>query len=109
MYASKSSNGYLLSTQCEALGFRRIIYSLDRPDILSIYTVRMEADKTAYPILLSNGNRVDGGDIPETGTLSYIDCKSVSIVTYEHYSSSQDDIGHYGMILSQSQATCLPS
>lgn len=46
----------MLCTQCEAMGFRRISYHLDRPDVLSVYTVRLEADKTLYPILLSNGN-----------------------------------------------------
>lgn len=50
----RSSNIY--TTQCEAEGFRRITYFLDRPDILSVYTVRLEADKAVAPILLSNGN-----------------------------------------------------
>ncbi len=49
------SNG-IITTQCEAEGFRRISYHSDRPDILSKYTVRIEADKNDYPILLSNGN-----------------------------------------------------
>ncbi|GIU47936.1 aminopeptidase N [Shewanella sairae] len=49
-------------TQCEAEGFRRITYFLDRPDVLAIYTVRIEADKQAFPYLLSNGNLVDSGD-----------------------------------------------
>ena len=44
-------------TQCEAEGFRRITYFLDRPDILSVYTVRLEAAKREAPLLLSNGNR----------------------------------------------------
>ncbi len=48
-------------TQCEAEGFRRITYFLDRPDILSVYTVRMEADRKAAPLLLSNGNPVESG------------------------------------------------
>ncbi len=51
------SNG-LITTQCEAEGFRRISYHSDRPDILSKYTVRIEADKNDYPVLLSNGNVV---------------------------------------------------
>ncbi|ABB50071.1 Peptidase M, neutral zinc metallopeptidase, zinc-binding site [Prochlorococcus marinus str. MIT 9312] len=51
------SNG-IITTQCEAEGFRRISYHSDRPDILSKYTVRIEADKNDYPILLSNGNVV---------------------------------------------------
>ena len=51
------SNG-IITTQCEAEGFRRISYHSDRPDILSRYTVRIEADKNDYPVLLSNGNVV---------------------------------------------------
>ena len=57
-----ASNG-MLCTQCEAMGFRRITYHLDRPDILSKYTVRMEADEKEFPILLSNGNQIDGGKL----------------------------------------------
>jgi len=53
------SNG-VYCTQCEAEGFRRITYFLDRPDILSVYTVRIEAPR-ALPCLLSNGNPGDGG------------------------------------------------
>ena len=52
------SNG-IITTQCEAEGFRRISYHSDRPDILSKYTVRIEADKNDYPVLLSNGNVVE--------------------------------------------------
>ena len=52
-------------TQCEAEGFRRITYFLDRPDVMSTYTVTLRADKTAYPVLLSNGNLVDAGDLPD--------------------------------------------
>ena len=51
-------------TQCEAEGFRRITYYLDRPDVLSIFTVTITADKNAYPFLLSNGNAIDSGDLP---------------------------------------------
>ncbi len=54
-------------TQCEAEGFRRITYFPDRPDVLSVYTVRIEADKAACPVLLSNGNPGDTGDIAGTG------------------------------------------
>ncbi|ODN70571.1 Aminopeptidase N [Methylobrevis pamukkalensis] len=53
-------------TQCEAEGFRRITYFLDRPDVLSVYEVRMEADRAAAPVLLANGNLVEAGDIPGT-------------------------------------------
>ncbi|MET3560175.1 aminopeptidase N [Bartonella japonica] len=56
------SNG-IYCTQCESEGFRRITYFYDRPDILSTYTVKIEADSRTIPILLSNGNLV------ETGTL----------------------------------------
>ncbi len=60
LYASGQN---LLCTQCEAMGFRRITYHLDRPDILSKYRVRLEADKARYPQLLSNGNFVSKGDL----------------------------------------------
>ncbi|MEZ0308661.1 MAG: M1 family aminopeptidase, partial [Ramlibacter sp.] len=52
-------------TQCEAEGFRRITYFLDRPDVMASYTVLLRADKTAYPVLLSNGNLVEQGDLEE--------------------------------------------
>jgi aminopeptidase N len=60
LYAS----GGLLCTQCEAEGFRRITFFPDRPDILSIYSVRMEADQSAYPVLLANGDPVAQGELP---------------------------------------------
>jgi aminopeptidase N len=60
LYAS----GGLLCTQCEAEGFRRITFFPDRPDVLSRYTVRMTADKARFPVLLANGDHVDGGDLP---------------------------------------------
>lgn len=50
-------------TQCEAEGFRRITYFLDRPDVLSVYTVRIEAGRDACQHLLSNGNPVESGDL----------------------------------------------
>lgn len=53
----------LFCTQCEAQGFRRITYFLDRPDVLSIYTTKIIADKHKFPVLLSNGNLVDKGII----------------------------------------------
>ena len=49
----------MFCTQCEPEGFRRITYFLDRPDNLSVFTVRIEADKEQYPVLLSNGNRIE--------------------------------------------------
>ena len=52
-----------LFTQCEAEGFRRITYFLDRPDVMSVYTVTLRADKRLYPVLLSNGNLVEEGDL----------------------------------------------
>jgi aminopeptidase N len=48
-------------TQCEAEGFRRITYFQDRPDVLTTFSVRIEADKEKYPVLLSNGNLIDRG------------------------------------------------
>jgi aminopeptidase N len=56
-------SGGRFCTQCEAEGFRKITYALDRPDALSRYTVRMEADKARYPTLLSNGDPVERGDL----------------------------------------------
>jgi aminopeptidase N len=57
-----TSNGGFF-TQCEAEGFRRITYFLDRPDVMAVYTVTLRADKVRYPVLLSNGNLVDQGDL----------------------------------------------
>ena len=50
-------------SQCESEGFRKITWFADRPDVLARYTVRVEADKTRYPRLLSNGNRIEEGDL----------------------------------------------
>ena len=52
-------------TQCEAEGFRRITYFLDRPDVMASYTVTLRADKARYPVLLSNGNLVDSGALDD--------------------------------------------
>ena len=49
-------------TQCEAEGFRKITYFLDRPDVMAVYTVTIEADREGAAVLLSNGNRIDSGD-----------------------------------------------
>ncbi len=54
-------SGNLLCTQCEAQGFRRITYYPDRPDVMAIFTVSLVADKSRWPILLSNGNLEDQG------------------------------------------------
>jgi aminopeptidase N len=53
-------------TQCEAEGFRRITYFLDRPDVMSVYTVTLRADRRAYPVLLSNGNLSASGALDDT-------------------------------------------
>ncbi len=58
------SNGNFC-TQCEAEGFRRITPFIDRPDVMSLYKVRIIADKARYPVLLSNGNLVEQGDLPD--------------------------------------------
>lgn len=55
-------SGSLVCTQCEAEGFRRITYYPDRPDVMSVFTVTIEADKQKWPILLSNGNLAEQGD-----------------------------------------------
>jgi aminopeptidase N len=58
----RSSGTYC--TQCEAEGFRRITYFPDRPDVMAVYTTRIEADKGEAPVLLSNGNLTDSGELP---------------------------------------------
>ena len=58
LYASRT----MLCTQCEAQGFRRITYYLDRPDVLSRFTTKIIADTQQFPCLLSNGNLVESGE-----------------------------------------------
>lgn len=55
----------MFCTQCEAQGFRKITYFLDRPDAMTTYTTRIEADKKQFPILLGNGNRTASGDLAD--------------------------------------------
>jgi aminopeptidase N len=57
----KSSGNFC--TQCEAMGFRRITYFLDRPDIMARYSVSIAADRERYPVLLSNGNRIEAEEL----------------------------------------------
>jgi len=59
-----TSNGSFY-TQCEAEGFRRITYFPDRPDVMARFTVMLRADKDKYPVLLSNGNLIEEGDLPD--------------------------------------------
>ena len=59
------ASGGMLCTQCEAQGFRRIIPFVDRPDNMSVYTVRLESDAAAFPILLANGEKTAVGPLPE--------------------------------------------
>src|SRR6201993_2799649 len=59
-------SGAIYCTQCEAEGFRRITYFPDRPDVMAVYTTRIEAEKADAPVLLANGNLIESGAI--TGT-----------------------------------------
>src|SRR5450631_3560672 len=59
-------SGKAYTTQCEAEGFRRITYFPDRPDVMAVFTTRVEADKAQAPVLLANGNLTSAGDIPGT-------------------------------------------
>jgi aminopeptidase N len=59
-------SGTTYCTQCEAEGFRRITYFLDRPDVMAVYTTRIEANKNEVPVLLANGNLTAHGDVPGT-------------------------------------------
>ena len=56
-------SGEFLLTQCEAEGFRKITWFPDRPDVMTTYRVTLEADKSEFPVLLSNGNQVDSGEL----------------------------------------------
>ena len=56
-------SGALFCTQCEAMGFRRITYFLDRPDVMALFTTTIDADRERYPVLLSNGNRIEETDL----------------------------------------------
>jgi len=58
-------SGGAFCTQCEAEGFRRITYYLDRPDVMAIFSTKVIANKTDYPFLLSNGNKVESGDLED--------------------------------------------
>jgi len=58
-------SGGRFCTQCEAEGFRRITYFMDRPDVLSTYRVKMIAQKDRYPYLLANGNKIETGNLPD--------------------------------------------
>ena len=58
--------GATYCTQCEPEGFRRITYFIDRPDVMAVYTTRIEADRSEAAVLLSNGNLVAQGDVPGT-------------------------------------------
>jgi len=57
----KSSGNFC--TQCEAEGFRKITYFLDRPDVMAVFSTKIVADKTLYPVLLSNGNPAESGEL----------------------------------------------
>ena len=58
-------SGDFLLTQCEAQGFRKITWFPDRPDVMTTYRVTLEADKTLFPVLLSNGNEVGSGELAD--------------------------------------------
>jgi aminopeptidase N len=60
----------MLCTQCEAEGFRKITYFLDRPDVMARFTTTLVGDKDRYPVLLSNGNKIDEGELP--GNLHWV-------------------------------------
>ncbi len=56
-------SGTMYCTQCEAEGFRKITFYLDRPDVMATFTTRIEADKSRFPVLLANGNPIADGDL----------------------------------------------
>ncbi|MBN7827941.1 aminopeptidase N, partial [Bowmanella dokdonensis] len=58
-------SGSAFCTQCEAEGFRKITYFMDRPDVMAKYQVKITADRQTYPYLLSNGNKIGQGELPD--------------------------------------------
>ncbi len=68
LYKSKK----MFCTQCEAEGFRRMTYYLDRPDVMSRFTTTIAADQGNYPVLLSNGNKIDNGKVDGDNTRHWV-------------------------------------
>ena len=75
LYAS----GGMVTTQCEAEGFRRITYHPDRPDLLSRFRVRLEAERQTFPVLLCNGNCLETGDIEPDGEAGALPARHYAI------------------------------
>ena len=65
LYLSGARDSGFLVTQCEAEGFRRITWFMDRPDVLARYTVTLRADRTRFPLLLANGNEAARGELDD--------------------------------------------
>ena len=70
LYMAGSGDDTMFVTQCEPEGFRKITFYPDRPDVLAVFTTRLEADKR-YPTLLANGNLVEAGDVSGTPDRHY--------------------------------------
>ena len=70
LYMAGSGDDTMFVTQCEPEGFRKITFYPDRPDVLAVFTTRLEADKR-YPTLLANGNLVEAGDVSGTADRHY--------------------------------------
>ena len=79
-------SGGMFCTQCEAEGFRRITYFLDRPDVMSRFSTSITADRSRYPVLLSNGNPVETEDSATDGIASPGRIPTQSPVTCSHWS-----------------------
>ena len=58
-------SGQIFCTQCESEGFRKITYFVDRPDVMSLFSTKITANKAKYPVILSNGNPVESGEIDD--------------------------------------------
>ncbi|MDH4468419.1 MAG: aminopeptidase N [Bacteriovoracaceae bacterium] len=71
-YSGLYKSGKIFSTQNEAEGFRKISYSYDRPDSLSLFSVKISADKKLYPVLLANGHLVDQGEVTKAKHRHYV-------------------------------------
>ncbi|MBF0228919.1 MAG: aminopeptidase N [Desulfamplus sp.] len=82
--------GGTFCTQCEAEGFRRITCFPDRPDVMTHFSCTITADKAKYPILLSNGNLVEKGDMPQDSNLHFAIKSDASKISTRHFAKWDD-------------------
>ena len=77
-------------TQCEAQGFRKITYFLDRPDVMGKFVTTIRADKKKYPVMLSNGNLIDSGDVLNEGNADVLNEGNAEALDGRHFAVWED-------------------